>query len=104
MEENRVKPESDSQEGGFTPALLSTAKSGGKPAFPTANNKFENTTLRGTFAPIDILDYIYAVLHRPTYRASSSTTPNTDHRPGFTILMMTNLWRSDSRKYENRGH
>ena len=29
-------------------------------------NEKEQTT--GTFAPIDILDYIYAVLHSPTYR------------------------------------
>jgi predicted helicase len=29
-------------------------------------NEKENT--QGTFAPIDILDYIYAVLHSPTYR------------------------------------
>jgi len=29
-------------------------------------NEKENT--EGTFAPIDILDYIYAVLHSPTYR------------------------------------
>jgi predicted helicase len=26
------------------------------------------STVKGTFAPIDILDYIYAVLHSPTYR------------------------------------
>jgi len=29
----------------------------------------EKTTVRNTFAPVDILDYIYAVLHNPTYRA-----------------------------------
>lgn len=28
----------------------------------------EKLTNKGTFAPIDILDYIYAVLHSPTYR------------------------------------
>ncbi len=28
----------------------------------------EKETTNGTFAPIDILDYIYAVLHSPTYR------------------------------------
>ncbi len=28
----------------------------------------EKETAKGTFAPIDILDYIYAVLHSPTYR------------------------------------
>ncbi len=28
----------------------------------------EKETTEGTFAPIDILDYIYAVLHSPTYR------------------------------------
>jgi predicted helicase len=28
----------------------------------------EKETTSGTFAPIDILDYIYAVLHSPTYR------------------------------------
>lgn len=28
----------------------------------------EKETVKGTFAPIDILDYIYAVLHSPTYR------------------------------------
>ena len=28
----------------------------------------EKETTDGTFAPIDILDYIYAVLHNPTYR------------------------------------
>ncbi len=28
----------------------------------------EKETIKGTFAPIDILDYIYAVLHSPTYR------------------------------------
>jgi predicted helicase len=28
----------------------------------------EKETTKGTFAPIDILDYIYAVLHSPTYR------------------------------------
>jgi predicted helicase len=28
----------------------------------------EKETKKGTFAPIDILDYIYAVLHSPTYR------------------------------------
>jgi predicted helicase len=28
----------------------------------------EKQTTKGTFAPIDILDYIYAVLHSPTYR------------------------------------
>jgi hypothetical protein len=28
----------------------------------------EKETSEGTFAPIDILDYIYAVLHSPTYR------------------------------------
>ena len=28
----------------------------------------EKTDVAGTFAPIDILDYIYAVLHSPTYR------------------------------------
>jgi predicted helicase len=32
----------------------------------TFTNEKETTT--GTFAPIDILDYIYAVLHSPTYR------------------------------------
>ena len=32
----------------------------------TFTNEKENT--KGTFAPIDILDYIYAVLHSPTYR------------------------------------
>lgn len=30
--------------------------------------KNEKETTRNTFAPIDILDYIYAVLHSPTYR------------------------------------
>jgi predicted helicase len=29
---------------------------------------YEKETNKGTFAPIDILDYIYAVLHSPTYR------------------------------------
>ncbi len=29
---------------------------------------FARTDIRETFAPIDILDYIYAVLHSPTYR------------------------------------
>ncbi len=29
---------------------------------------FEKTTEANTFAPIDLLDYIYAVLHSPTYR------------------------------------
>lgn len=29
---------------------------------------FEKEATKGTFAPIDILDYIYAVLHSPTYR------------------------------------
>ncbi len=28
----------------------------------------EKETTKGTFAPIDVLDYIYAVLHSPTYR------------------------------------
>jgi predicted helicase len=28
----------------------------------------EKETAKGTFAPIDLLDYIYAVLHSPTYR------------------------------------
>jgi len=28
----------------------------------------EKTTTRNTFAPVDILDYLYAVLHSPTYR------------------------------------
>jgi predicted helicase len=28
----------------------------------------EKETTKGTFAPIDILDYIYGVLHSPTYR------------------------------------
>jgi predicted helicase len=28
----------------------------------------EKETTKGTFAPIDILDYIYVVLHSPTYR------------------------------------
>ena len=28
----------------------------------------EKETIKNTFAPIDILDYIYAVLHNPTYR------------------------------------
>jgi hypothetical protein len=28
----------------------------------------EKETIEGTFAPIDLLDYIYAVLHSPTYR------------------------------------
>jgi predicted helicase len=28
----------------------------------------EKETTKGTFAPIDILDYIYAILHSPTYR------------------------------------
>ncbi len=30
----------------------------------------EKETTKGTFAPIDILDYIYAVLHSPTYRST----------------------------------
>jgi predicted helicase len=30
---------------------------------------YEKETTENTFAPIDILDYIYAVLHSPTYRA-----------------------------------
>lgn len=36
----------------------------------TINSEFirEKETITGTFAPIDILDYIYAVLHSPTYR------------------------------------
>jgi predicted helicase len=29
---------------------------------------YEKEELTGTFAPIDVLDYIYAVLHSPTYR------------------------------------
>ena len=29
---------------------------------------YEKEELEGTFAPIDVLDYIYAVLHSPTYR------------------------------------
>ncbi|KOR27376.1 hypothetical protein TI05_19150, partial [Achromatium sp. WMS3] len=28
----------------------------------------EKEATKNTFAPIDILDYIYAVLHSPTYR------------------------------------
>lgn len=32
------------------------------------NFVFEKETTKDTFAPIDILDYIYAVLHSPTYR------------------------------------
>src|SRR5690606_33862778 len=28
----------------------------------------EKESIKGTFAPIDLLDYIYAVLHSPTYR------------------------------------
>ena len=32
------------------------------------NFTIEKETTKGTFAPIDILDYIYAVLHSPTYR------------------------------------
>jgi predicted helicase len=45
---------------------------------PTIIDKIENTlgldftsekeTTKGTFAPLDILDYTYAVLHSPTYR------------------------------------
>ena len=33
-----------------------------------ANNKDVRSEYRTTFAPIDLLDYIYAVLHSPTYR------------------------------------
>jgi very-short-patch-repair endonuclease len=33
-----------------------------------ANNKEVREDFKTTFAPIDILDYIYAVLHSPTYR------------------------------------
>jgi len=33
-----------------------------------ANNKEVRDDFKTTFAPIDILDYIYAVLHSPTYR------------------------------------
>ena len=33
-----------------------------------ANNKDVRSEFRTTFAPIDLLDYIYAVLHSPTYR------------------------------------
>ncbi|WP_322550958.1 type ISP restriction/modification enzyme [Flavobacterium psychraquaticum] len=33
-----------------------------------ANNKEVRSEFRTTFAPIDLLDYIYAVLHSPTYR------------------------------------
>lgn len=33
-----------------------------------ANNKEVRDDFKNTFAPIDILDYIYAVLHSPTYR------------------------------------
>ena len=34
----------------------------------TFTNENETETKENTFAPIDILDYIYAVLHSPTYR------------------------------------
>jgi len=57
----------DSQEGGLTPALSNAAKSGGKPAFQTATGEHADIT-HDCFAPIDILDYIYAVLHSPGYR------------------------------------
>ena len=33
-----------------------------------ANDKDVRSEFRTTFAPIDLLDYIYAVLHSPTYR------------------------------------
>jgi predicted helicase len=33
-----------------------------------ANDKDVRSEFRNTFAPIDLLDYIYAVLHSPTYR------------------------------------
>nr|WP_314897440.1 type ISP restriction/modification enzyme [uncultured Flavobacterium sp.] len=35
-----------------------------------ANNKEVRPEFRQIFAPIDILDYIYAVLHSPTYRST----------------------------------
>ncbi len=41
--------------------IKSSSKGGESPAF-------SNPSTREEFAPIDILDYIYAVLHSPTYR------------------------------------
>ncbi|OQX09603.1 MAG: DNA methyltransferase, partial [Desulfobacteraceae bacterium IS3] len=35
----------------------------------SASSTSTSSTSEGTFAPIDILDYIYAVLHCPSYRA-----------------------------------
>ncbi|MGB7207080.1 MAG: type ISP restriction/modification enzyme [Pyrinomonadaceae bacterium] len=71
-EGSKINLAQDSQEGGFTPALQSSAGSGGKPAFQTASDELEGVTPAGSndnsFAPIDILDYIYAVLHSPSYR------------------------------------
>ena len=39
-----------------------------KPLSPSDSSPYEGEQQRGEFAPIDILDYIYAVLHSPTYR------------------------------------
>ena len=38
----------------------------------------EKETTENTFAPIDILDYIYAVLHSPTYREKYNEFLKTD--------------------------
>lgn len=47
-------------------AFVPEQETGGNVCF--ANSPELRTEFKNTFAPIDILDYIYAVLHSPTYR------------------------------------
>ena len=59
----------------------------------------EKETTEGTFAPIDILDYIYAVLHSPSYREKYKEflkidfprAPYPDNK--FQILAACQIWR-----------
>jgi len=60
LRENVLLPSSGGAGGGQTPENIDELQSsGGDGGGQTSEN---------TFAPIDILDYIYAVLHSPTYR------------------------------------
>lgn len=49
----------------------------GSVCFATNNDELRDE-FKQVFAPIDILDYIYAVLHSPTYRTKHNKTPIID--------------------------
>ncbi|HEV8593745.1 MAG TPA: isoaspartyl peptidase/L-asparaginase [Pyrinomonadaceae bacterium] len=94
------KRTSDSQEGGFTPALKNSAESGGKPPFPTASGRVESVKPKGTVGAVacDVNGHLAAAT------STGGMTNKKFGRVGDTPIIGSGTYADDTCAVSCTGH